>query len=88
MCVRLMRTLFVVISLVLFSIAFYFAKEGPFAANGMVGDGVQSAAIVVAGLASLGFAISGGLALLAAAVMKKEALSCDTTNAGPANSAR
>jgi hypothetical protein len=68
-------------SLFLFFIAFHFGQERPYGemsggytANGntAVSASVAIASNYVAGLASFGFSISGGLALIAAAIVKPD----------------
>jgi hypothetical protein len=73
------RTVFVVIAIVLFIIAAYFGNQVPFqqisgsttsVGNGQMASQVAIASNYVAGLASLGFALAGGLTLIAAAILK------------------
>lgn len=74
-----MRFLFTVISVVLFGIAIYFGNQQPmFQVTGpsaIIGNQSMEAHVAVtpnllAGLAALGFALAGGLSLIAAAIVK------------------
>jgi hypothetical protein len=78
---KTMRIVFVGISLVLFLIAYNFGNQRPCeqVSGGYVGSGnapiagnVGIVSNYVSGLAALGFAISGGLALVAAAIVKPD----------------
>jgi hypothetical protein len=75
------RNMFLVTAVVLFVIAVYFGNQNPFqqvsggttsVGNGQVAANVAVASNHVAGLASFGFALAGGLALISAAIVKKE----------------
>jgi len=81
MFVRKMRIIFIIASIVLFLIAFNFGEKNPFQeahgatssnGSGSVAGNVAIASNQVAGLASFGFAIAGGLSLLAAAIIKSD----------------
>ncbi len=73
------KIVFFVTAILLFIVAVYFGNEKPFqeisgsttsVGNGQVASQVAIASNYVAGLASLGFALAGGLALIAAAIVK------------------
>lgn len=65
-----MRLLFIIFAVVLFVVAFNFGKVQPpfFQATGI--NSVAITANMVAALAALGFALAGGLSLIAAAIVK------------------
>jgi hypothetical protein len=63
-----MRILFIAIAVVLFGVAIYFGNQQPSFASS-TGAGVTPN--MVAGLAAFGFALAGGLSLIAAAIAKE-----------------
>jgi hypothetical protein len=66
-----MRFLFCGIALVLFIVAGCFANQQPFC-QVLGATGVAATPNMVAGLAAFGFALAGGLSLLAAALVKEK----------------